>query len=109
MKVDGIEYGREAPWEIEVPDSAIVVEGTSPDRIPPPLEDPVQAVRDAIRSPLEMAPLADQVDSSSKVTIAVNDWMGFPTAVDVVLEELREAGVDERNVRFVIAGGSIPR
>jgi nickel-dependent lactate racemase len=109
MKVDGIEYGREAPWEIEVPDSAIVVEGAPADRIPPPLEDPVQAVRDAIRNPLGTAPLADQVGSSSKVTIAVNDWMGFPTAVDVVLDELRGAGVDERNVRIVVAGGLHPK
>jgi len=109
MKLDGIEYGREAPWEIEVPDSAIVVEGAPAERIPPPLEDPVTAVRDAVRNPLGTAPLAEQVGSSSKVTIAVNDWMGFPTAVDVVLEELREGGVDERNVRFVVAGGLHPK
>ena len=109
MKVDGIEYGLETPWQIEVPDSAIVIEGTDQNRIPPPLEDASQAVRDAIRNPLGTRPLSDQVGSASKVTIAVNDWMGFPIAVEVILDELREAGVDERNVRIVVAGGLHPK
>jgi Lactate racemase N-terminal domain len=108
MKVDGIEYGLETPWQIEVPDSAIVIEGTDQNRIPPPLEDASQAVRDAIRNPLGTRPLSDQVGSASTVTIAVNDWMGFPIAVEVILDELREAGVDERNVRIVVAGGLTP-
>jgi nickel-dependent lactate racemase len=109
VKLDGIEYGLETPWQIEVPDSAIVVEGPDEDRIAPPLADASQAVRDAIRNPLGMAPLADLVGTSSKVTIVVNDWMGFPTAVEVILDELREAGVDERNVRIVTAGGLHPK
>jgi nickel-dependent lactate racemase len=109
MKLDGIEYGLESPWQIEVPDSAIVVEGADEDRVPPPLQDASQAVRDAIRNPLGMAALADQVGESSKVTIAVNDWMGFPNAVEVILDELREAGVNEHNVRIVVAGGLHPK
>jgi nickel-dependent lactate racemase len=110
MKVGGIDYGRETPWEIEVPDDAVVVENTDPDRIPPALADPAQSVRDAIREPLGTKPLADQVTSSSKVTIAINDWMGVSVhAVPVVLDELREAGVDERNVRIVVAGGLHPK
>ena len=110
MKVAKIDYGLETPWEIEVPDSAIVIEGANPDRIPPPLENPAQALRDAIRNPLGMRPLADQVASSSKVTIAINDWMGVSVhAVPVVLDELRAAGVDERNIRIVVAGGLHPK
>jgi len=110
MKVGGIDYGRETPWEIEVPDDAVVVENTSEDRIPPPLEDVPAAVREAIRDPLGTKPLADQVTSNSKVTLAINDWMGVSVhAVPVVLEELREAGVDERNVRIVVAGGLHPK
>ena len=49
MKVSGIDYGLGSPWEIEVPDSAMVVEGPNPNRIPRALENPAQAVRDAIR------------------------------------------------------------
>jgi hypothetical protein len=109
-KVGGIDYGRETPWEIEVPDSAFVVEGPDPARVAPALDDPVRAVRDAVRKPYGTKPLADQVKSSSKVTIVTNDWMGIGVhAVPVVLDELREAGVDERNVRFVVAGGLHPK
>lgn len=111
MKLSGIDYGLQAPWEIDVPDDAIVVENTDPDRVPAALEDPAQAVREAIRKPYgAVKPLADQVTSSSKVTIAINDWMGISVhAVPVVLEELRGAGVDERNVRIVVAGGLHPK
>src|SRR2546430_12736631 len=76
MKVSGIDYGLGSPWEIEVPDSAMVIEGPNPDRIPRALENPAQAVRDAIRKPMGMKPLAELVTASSKVTIAMNDWMG---------------------------------
>ena len=42
-----------------------------------------------------MQPLSELVTSSSKVTIAMNDWMGVGVhAVPVVLEELRAAGVE---------------
>ena len=110
MKVSGIDYGLGSPWEIEVPDSAMVIEGPNPDRIPRALENPAQAVRDAIRKPLGMKPLAELVTSSSKVTIAMNDWMGVGVhAMPVVLDELQEAGVEERNIRVVIAGGLHPK
>ena len=110
MKVSGIDYGLGSPWEIEVPDSAMVIEGPNPDRIPRALENPAQAVRDAIRKPMGMKPLAELVTASSKVTIAMNDWMGVGVhAVPVVLDELREAGVEERNIRIVIAGGLHPK
>jgi nickel-dependent lactate racemase len=108
--VEGIDYGLETPWEIEVPDSAVVIEGQDPSRISPALADPAGAVREAIRSPLGAKPLHQQVTATSKVTIAINDWMGISVhAVPVVLDELREAGVDERNVRIVVAGGLHPK
>jgi hypothetical protein len=110
MKVDGIDYGLGAPWEIDVPDDSIVIENTEESRIPPALADVPQAVRDAIRNPMGTAPLADQVNGSSKVALILNDWMGVSVhAVPVVLEELRAAGVDERNIRMVIAGGLHPK
>ena len=110
MKVDGIDYGLGTPWEIDVPDDSIVIENTEESRIPPALADVPQAVRDAIRNPMGTAPLADQVNGSSKVALILNDWMGVSVhAVPVVLEELRAAGVDERNIRMVIAGGLHPK
>lgn len=110
MKVDGIDYGLETPWEIDVPDDSIVIENTDENRIPPALPDVAQAVRDAIRKPMGTRPLAEQVSSSSKVALILNDWMGVSVhAVPVVLEELRAAGVDERNIRMVIAGGLHPK
>src|SRR5258708_1504482 len=88
MKVSGIDYGLGSPWEIEVPDSAMVVEGPHPDRIPRALENPAQAVRDAIRKPMGMKPLAELVTASSKVTIALTDWMGVGVhSVSVVPDE----------------------
>ena len=66
MKIGGIDYGVESPWEIEVPDDAIVIENTAESRISPALTDVPQAIRDASRNPLGTWPLADQVNSSSK-------------------------------------------
>src|SRR6266566_5250769 len=89
MKVDGIDYGLETPWEIDVPDDSIVIENTDESRIPPALTDVPQAVRSAIRNPMGTAPLADQVSGSSKVALILDDWMGVSVhAVPVVLEEL---------------------
>jgi hypothetical protein len=110
MKIGGIDYGVESPWEIDVPDDAIIVENTAESRISPALTDVPQAIREAIRNPLGARPLADQVNSSSKVALILNDWMGISVhAVPIVLEELRAAGVGERNVRMVIAGGLHPK
>src|SRR5207249_10950212 len=110
MKVSGIDYGLGSPWEIEVPDSAMVIEGPNPDRIPRALDNRAQAVREAIRKPMGMKPLAELVTASSKVTIAMNDWMGVRLyAVPVVLDELREGGVEERYIRTVRAGAWQPR
>jgi hypothetical protein len=51
MKIGGIDYGVESPWEIDVPDDAIIVENTAESRISPALMDVPQAIRDAIRNP----------------------------------------------------------
>jgi lactate racemase len=110
MKIDGIDYGRETPWQIDVPDEAVIVENTEESRIPAGLADIPGAVRAAIRNPLGARPLADQVNSTSKVTMILNDWMGISVhAVPVVLEELLGAGVNERNINMVIAGGLHPK
>jgi hypothetical protein len=113
MKVSGIDRGLEAPWEIEVPDSAIVIDGVRPERIPPKLDDPVKAVREAIKKPYGTEPLAEhlgRLSSKSKVTIAINNSMGISAvAVPIVLEEMRNAGLDDRNVEIIVAGGMHPK
>jgi nickel-dependent lactate racemase len=110
MKINGIDYGLQAPWQIDVPDEAVIVENTDENRISAALPDVPAAVREAIRNPLGTQPLADQVNSSSKVTMILNDWMGVSVhAVPVVLEELLAAGVNERNINMVIAGGLHPK
>ena len=110
MKIGGIDYGVESPWEIDVPDDAIIVENTAESRISAALTDVPQAIREAIRNPLGARPLADQVNSSSKVALILNDWMGISVhAVPIVLEELRAAGIDERNVEWSSPVGCIPR
>jgi nickel-dependent lactate racemase len=104
--VDGIDFGLEQPWSIELPDSAFVAEHIPEERIPSPLADPAASVRDAVRSPLGLPALGDQVSAGSRVVIAINDWMGVSAvAIPVVLEELAHAGVDERDVKIVVAGG----
>src|SRR5260370_16849133 len=68
MKVSGIDYGLGSPWEIEVPDSAMVVEGPNPDRIPRALANPARSVRDALRKPMHMNPLAALVTTPLNLT-----------------------------------------
>jgi hypothetical protein len=113
MKVSGIDRGLEAPWEIDVPDSAIVIDGVRPDRIPQRLDDPMEAVREAIKKPYGTEPLAEhlgRLSSKSKVTIAINNNLGISVvAVPVVLEEMRKLGLDDRNVEIIVAGGMHPK
>jgi hypothetical protein len=104
--VGGLEYGRFPHWEIELPDGAFVVDPLPPERVPPPLDDVGAAVLRAVREPLGMKPLAEQVGPGDTVTIAINDWMSIGAeGVPPVLAELARAGVDERDVRIVVAGG----
>src|SRR5262249_43832423 len=106
----GIDYGLGTPWEIDVPDDSIVIENTDENRIPPALADVPQAVRDAIRNPMGTTPLADQVNSSSKVALILNDWMGATVhAVPAAREGRRAAGVNNGNTPMSIAGGSPPK
>lgn len=113
MRVGGIDYGAGAPWEIDVPDSATVVEGPDPEKILPPLADPAAAVREAIANPHGTEPLAEHIgrlDGKSKITIAINDMTAVSAvAMPVVLEELAKGGVLEENVTIVPAGGMHPK
>jgi len=81
----------------------------------PALQDAVQAVRDALNSPIAHDPLSKLVNSKSKVTIAFDDPIGYvppekkpgfrEVAIKVLLEELDKLGVESANIRLVCAVG----
>ena len=99
-------YG-EGTWNFTVPDGAVVVDDIPAGQIRAPLQDPVASLREALAEPLGMEPLERLVDKDSKVAISVNDWMGGSFyAAPVVLEILRSRGVQDRNIRIMIAGGT---
>ena len=74
-----------------------------------PVADLAQAVRDALRHPLDSEPLGDRVRSGRTVTVAFDDptvpcyapmWA---TALPIVHDELLRAGVREDDICFVCA------
>jgi hypothetical protein len=103
-------YG-EATVDAELPDRATIVSrgggGSAPGLAP--LPDLGQALRDALDRPVGLPPIRDLVGAGSRVVIAFDD----PTvtsygpirsvAIEAVLEQLREAGVAEANVRLICA------
>lgn len=106
MRSVNLEYGV-GTSTFEVPNEATVIEGPSNDQVRPPLGDPVAALRAALAEPLGMEPLDTLVNSDSRVTLTVNDWMGGSFyAAPIVLDILRRQGVKEGNLRIMIAGGT---
>ena len=94
--------------EAELPDDVV----TMPSGIGAALEptkDLAETVRRALQSPLDRAPLRDQVKSGMRVTIAYDDptvpcyapiWA---TAIPLIMAELAEGGVDPENVSLLCA------
>ncbi len=80
-----------------------------------PLPDIEEAVRNAISRPIAHEPLAKLVGPKAKVTIAFDDASGayFQTkgadfrqiAIEVIVEELRKAGVELRDITLLCAQG----
>jgi hypothetical protein len=107
-----IEYG-DGHLDVELPEDAVVVRAGSAQTEPQPLDDPVGATRDALRSPLGCAPLGDQVGRGSSVTIAFPDRVKGGahatahrrTTLRLLLDELAAAGVALRDVTLVCAIG----
>jgi hypothetical protein len=107
-----LEYG-DGHVDVDLPENAVVVRAGQAHPEPPPLADPLQATRDAIRSPLGCAPLAEQVGPGSVVTIAFPDRVKGGShatahrkvALRVLLDELEAAGVALADVTLVCAVG----
>ncbi len=89
--------------DIDVPSSATVVEYKDPQL----LEDPIEAVRAALRSPRESAPLADLAKPGMRVAIGFDDItrpnVPARTILPLIVEELNNAGVRDRDILFINA------
>ena len=107
-----LEYG-DGSMAIEVPKDAVVVRPGETYQDPTPLEDPVQATRDALAKPLGSAPISDLVNPSSRVVIGFPDRVkgGFHetahrrVSIPLILEELERAGVKDENIKLVCGIG----
>ena len=97
---------------IELPERTRVVTSKRPLAAVPDVE---QAVRDAIANPIAHDPLPKLVGPKAKVTIAFDDASGsyFQTqredfrkvAIEVIVEELRSAGVELGDITLLCAQG----
>lgn len=106
MRID-LPYGTDGAISVDVPDknllgilSALKMGG---------LKNQVQAAKEGIRNPVGTRRLKDMVSKESKVAVIVNDATRpniEKTVAPVVMDELREGGVSDDNVIFVIANGA---
>ncbi len=105
-RVKGFELGTEA-LEVDLPDDTIVFERPPQDQLCPAQADPTTGLAEALEHPMGMPRIQDLVDKHSKVAITLNDWMGGSYyAAPAVLEILARAGVQDSNIRMMIAGGT---
>lgn len=107
-----LEYG-DGTLTASLPDDAYVVRPETATHEPPPLDDPQEATRSALDSPLGSDPIRGLVSRGSTVTIAFPDRVKGGTqatahrkvAMKLIFEELDAAGVRRENVRLVCAIG----
>ena len=112
MQKVALEYG-DGHVEVDLPAHAVVLRAGEAQPEPPPVPDPEQATRAAVRTPLGCAPLGDQTGRGSTVTIAfpdrvkggVHDTSHRKVALRVLLDELEGAGVRLADVTLVCAIG----
>jgi nickel-dependent lactate racemase len=97
-------YGRKG-LRVDLPDSAHVL---MPAPVPP-LADPEEAVREALRKPIGCVPLVEQVMPGETVAIVFSD-ITRPTPnhilIPAILEQLAEGGVDLRSITLINALGT---
>jgi nickel-dependent lactate racemase len=98
-----VDYG-ERKVDIEVPDSATVVEYADPPEL---LQDPEAAVRQALAQPLGSPPLAELARPGMRVAIGFDDITRPNTPprliLPLVVEALNRAGVKDRDITFINA------
>ena len=110
-RAEQIAYGDEV-ITAQVPERTRTITAKRP---LPPIADIEQAVRDAIDNPIAHEPLAKLIGPKAKVTIAFDDASGAyfqtrrtdfrQTAIEVIVEELRKAGVELSDITLLCAQG----
>ncbi|TWH51968.1 nickel-dependent lactate racemase [Sporomusa sp. KB1] len=74
------------------------------------ITDVPAAVREALRNPIGTPPLKEIVQLGDRVAIVVSDitraWVRFDQFLPVLLDELNEAGISDKNIFIVIAPGA---
>ena len=95
-----------------LPERTRVIEGKHP---LPAIPDVAERIREVINSPVGHEPLHKLVNSKSKVVIAFDDASGAyfrtqrtdfrQTAIEVIVEELRKAGVALNNITLLLSQG----
>jgi len=108
VKKVAIEYG-DGFMTVEVPDSAVVYSMKTDHVDPKYAEDPEKEVKNALENPLGTKRIGDSIKPSDKVTICFPDRVkgGFhdkthrKLSIPLILDELKEAGVSENNIKFL--------
>jgi nickel-dependent lactate racemase len=75
----------------------------------PPIQDPVAAIREAIRHPIHSKPLREIVQPGQTVALIVNDSTRVANSyvfLPVLLDELNSAGVPDRDIFIIFALGA---
>lgn len=92
--------------EIEIPDKNLI--GVLEPNYVQPLDNPLEEVKRAIKSPVNSKPLAEIAGGKQKVAIVITD-ITRPSPdhilVPPVIDELEKAGVQTENITIVIATG----
>lgn len=107
-----LDYG-DGHVEVDLPEHALVVHPGEAPHEPPGLTDPVEATRDALRSPVGTKPLTELVTAGARVTIAFPDRVkggAHATAhrrvtIPILVDELERAGVRRRDISLICAIG----
>lgn len=108
-----IEY-KDTWKKISVPDSSEVIKyGTKKFPEIPAHPDPEKAVRESLKNPIGGDKLSDRVKKGDNVTIAFDDPIKVPrsikTTIPVIMDELIEAGVNEKDIELISANGAHPK
>jgi lactate racemase len=111
MKNCKIEYG-DTMMEIEVPDSAIIM---NPEdlRHDPPTVDPYKAIQEALENPLDMPPLKEIASPGKKAIILCPDRVKGgahkeahrKVCIPKIVKELEKGGVKKEDITLMICSG----
>lgn len=107
-----LEYG-DGFMDIDMPSEAHIVRPGQSFKEPTPLENPIEATRQALTQPLGSKPIRELVGPNSKVVIGFPDRVkgGFHetshrrVTIPLILDELERAGVPDKNIELVCGIG----